>query len=207
MNRPITQLASRSRVTYAQPIPDLTGAQRAAGEFMRALGVDPHDPSRPDLAETPGRWAAAYSELLTVDEFDFTTFANAEAYDELVLVRHIGFQSLCEHHMLPFVGSAHVGYLPAGRIVGLSKLARTVDHYARRPQTQERLTMQIADLLEEKLVPRGVGVVLTAEHTCMTLRGARASGSMTTTSSLRGHLREEPAARAEFLALAKAGSA
>lgn len=200
---PVTRLSSRSRVTHPAPGRDLDDAEAAAAEFLRALGIDPDDPATPDLAETPRRFALAYAELLDVPEFDFTTFANTEAYDELVVVGDIAFQSICEHHLLPFVGVAHVGYLPADRIVGLSKLARTVDHFSRRPQTQERLTMQIADLLEEKLSPRGVGVVLRAEHTCMTLRGARSPGTATMTSSLRGHLREHAPARAEFLALTR----
>jgi GTP cyclohydrolase I len=195
----------RSRVTRIPAVRDLDAATRAAGEFLRGLGIDPDDPETPDLVETPRRLALAYAELLDVPDFDFTTFANTEGYDELVLVREIPFQSVCEHHLLPFSGVAHVGYLPRARIVGLSKLARTVDHFARRPQTQERLTMQVANLLEDRLSPRGVGVLLVAEHTCMTLRGARAPGSATTTSSLRGHLRENAAARAEFLALVNGG--
>lgn len=195
----------RSRVTRLQVVRDLEAATRAAADLLRGLGIDPDDPATPDLAETPRRLAMAYAELLDVPEFDFTTFANTEGYDELVLVREIPFQSVCEHHLLPFTGVAHVGYLPRGRIVGLSKLARTVDHFARRPQTQERLTMQVADLLEDQLSPSGVGVLLVAEHTCMTLRGAHASGSATTTSSLRGHLRENAAARAEFLTLVNGG--
>lgn len=205
MNEHPTSLASRRRVTYKVARRDPVSSRDAAAAFMRSLGIDPDDPDRPDRALTPERFAGAYAELLTVREFDFTTFENTEHYDELVLVRDIAFTSLCEHHLLPFTGVAHVGYLPAERVVGLSKLARTVDHYARRPQTQERLTMQIAGLLEANLAPRGVGVVLVAEHTCMTLRGARAPRSATTTSSLRGHLRESASARAEFLDLA-AGS-
>lgn len=201
----LSVVPQRSRVTRLAPARDLDAATKAAGEFLRGLGIDPDDPATPDLAETPRRLALAYAELLDVPEFDFTTFANTEGYDELVLVREIPFQSVCEHHLLPFTGVAHVGYLPRGRIVGLSKLARTVDHFARRPQTQERLTMQVADLLEDQLSPRGVGVLLVAEHTCMTLRGARAPGSATTTSSLRGHLRENAAARAEFLTLVNGG--
>jgi len=201
----LTVVPPRSRVTRIHAVRDLDAATRAAGEFLRGLGIDPDDPATPDLAETPRRLVLAYAELLDVPEFDFTTFANVEDYDELVLVREIPFQSICEHHLLPFTGVAHVGYLPRGRIVGLSKLARTVDHFASRPQTQERLTMQIANLLEDQLSPRGVGVLLVAEHTCMTLRGARAPGSATTTSSLRGHVRENPAARAEFLALVNGG--
>ena len=205
MSTNLSVVPERCRVTRLTPARDREAATRAAGDFLRGLGIDPDDPAHPDLAETPRRLAQAYAELLDVPEFDFTTFANTEGYDELVLVREIPFQSVCEHHLLPFTGVAHVGYLPHGRIVGLSKLARTVDHFARRPQTQERLTMQIGNLLEDQLSPRGVGVLLVAEHTCMTLRGARAPGSATTTSSLRGHLRENAAARAEFLALVNGG--
>lgn len=203
---PLSVVPQHFRVSKAPVVRDVHAATRAAADFLRALGIDPDDPLTPDLAETPKRLALAYAELFESPEFDFTTFANAEGYDELVLVRDIPFQSVCEHHVMPFSGRAHLGYLPQARIVGLSKLARTVDHFARRPQTQERLTMQIADLLESELDPRGVGVLLVAEHTCMTLRGARASGSETTTSSLRGHLREDPAARAEFLTLVHGGA-
>jgi len=188
----------RPRVVHAREVPDLVTAEKAAAAFMDALGIPLDDP---DLAETPRRLAHAYVELLDVPEYDFTTFLNTEGYDELVLVQDIPVQSICEHHLLPFAGVAHVGYLPAARIVGLSKLARTVDHFARRPQTQERLTMQIARHLDEQLSPRGVGVVIEAEHSCMTLRGARAHDTRTITSSMLGHLRSEPAARAEFLSL------
>ena len=188
----------RARVTHTREARDLGAAEAAAEQFMRALGISTHGP---DLADTPGRLARAYAELLDVPEYDFTTFPNTEGYDELVLVEDIPVQSLCEHHLLPFSGVAHVGYLPSARIVGLSKLARTVDHFARRPQTQERLTMQIARHLQEQLSPRGVGVVIDAVHSCMTLRGARARTASTITSSMLGHLRDEPAARAEFLAL------
>ena len=145
----------------------------------------------------------AYAELLSPEPFEMTTFPNTEGYDELVLVRDIPVRSLCEHHMLPFVGVAHVGYLPADRIVGLSKLARTVDHFARRVQTQERLTSQVADHLRQQLDPLGVGVVIEAEHTCMSVRGARAEGASTVTARLLGRLREDPATRAEFLALTR----
>jgi GTP cyclohydrolase I len=201
----VSSLADRVRVRDAEPRRDLDAAEQAAAAFMRSLGVEPYDPHRPELARTPRRLAEAYAELLSPGEFDFTTFPNNEQYDELVLVRDIPVQSVCEHHLLPFVGRAHVAYLPAERIVGLSKLARIVDHYARRPQTQERLTTQVAAGLEQRLGPRGVGVVIEAEHTCMTLRGARAPGATTTTSSLRGHLRDDPAARAEFMALVDPG--
>ena len=188
------------RVVRDQPAIDLEAAEAAAGGLLSALGLSLDDP---DLAATPRRLAHALAELLTAPEFDATTFANREGYDELVLVEDVPVQSLCEHHLLPFVGVAHVGYLPDQRILGLSKVARTVDHFARRPQTQERLTTQIARHLSDTLVPRGVGVVIEAEHTCMTLRGARAAGSRTVTSALLGHLREDPAARAEFLALTR----
>jgi GTP cyclohydrolase I len=177
--------------------PDLGEAERAATELLTALGLRLDG----DLAETPRRMAQALAEMLTVPPFDLTTFENAEGYDELVLVHDIPVRSLCEHHVLPFTGVAHVGYLPGDRILGLSKLARVVDFYAHRAQTQERLTRQVADHLAEHLAPRGVGVVIRAEHTCMSLRGARAHGARTTTSALLGHLREDPAARAEFLAL------
>jgi GTP cyclohydrolase I len=198
MSEALHALPMRPRVTHDHRAPDLGAAEEAAAAFMRALGVPLENP---DLSETPRRLAHAYAELLEVPEFEFTTFANTERYDELVLVEDIPVQSLCEHHLLPFVGVAHVGYLPSTRIVGLSKLARLVEHFARRTQTQERLTMQIARHLDEQLSPRGVGVVIEAEHTCMTLRGARAHQTRTITSSMLGHLRTEPAARAEFLAL------
>ena len=201
MTASVSQIASRARVSSPGHIRDLDAAAAAAAAMMRALGIDPADPGRPDLALTPHRLALAYADLLTPDEFDMTTFENVEGYDEMVLVRDIPMQSVCEHHLLPFVGRAHVAYLPAERIVGLSKLARVVAHFASRPQTQERLTTQIASSLEEHLVPGGVGVVIEAEHSCMTLRGAKAPGAMTTTSSLRGLLKESASSRAEFLAL------
>jgi GTP cyclohydrolase I len=203
MSEALHAVPDRPRVTHERLAPDLAAAEEAAAAFMRALGIPLEDP---DLVDTPRRLAHAYAELLEVADFDFTTFANTEHYDELVLVQDIPVRSLCEHHLLPFVGVAHVGYLPSTRIVGLSKLARTVEHFARRPQTQERLTMQIARQLEERLTPRGVGVVIEAEHSCMSLRGARAHPARTVTSSLLGHLRREPAARAEFLSLTGRGT-
>jgi GTP cyclohydrolase I len=145
--------------------------------------------------------ARAYAELFTPRPFAATTFPNDEGYDELVLARAIPLRSVCEHHLLPFAGVAHVGYLPADRILGLSKLARLVDHFAARPQVQERLTQQIADWLHRELDAQGVGVVLDAEHTCMTLRGVQAVGARTVTSALRGLLRDSPSSRAEFFAL------
>lgn len=169
-------------------------AEEAAAELLQALGVKVDD-------ETPARMARAYAELLTSRPFHLTTFPNDEGYDELVLARDIPFRSLCEHHMLPFAGVAHVGYLPGERILGLSKLARVVEMVAAGPQVQERLTKQVADWLDERLSPRGVGVVVEAEHTCMTLRGVQAMGSSTVTSTLLGVLRSDARSRAEFLAL------
>src|SRR3954447_26510476 len=153
----------------------------------------------PGLAETPARMARAYAELLTPRAFDLTTFDNDEGYDELVLARSIPVRSLCEHHLLPFTGVAHVGYLPGDRILGLSKLARVVELFARRAQVQERLTKQVADWLDLHLRPRGVGVVIEAEHLCMSLRGVQAAGARTVTSTLLGTLREDARSRAEFL--------
>jgi GTP cyclohydrolase I len=140
--------------------------------------------------------------LFTPRAFDLTTFPNDENYDELVLVRNVPLRSVCEHHLLPFVGTVHIGYLPGERIIGLSKLARVAEHFACRPQVQERLTKQIADWLDEQLHPRGVGVVINAEHSCMTLRGVYSTGSATVTSTLLGVLREDPRSRQEFFALA-----
>jgi GTP cyclohydrolase I len=146
--------------------------------------------------------AASFAELLTPPGFDFTTFPNDEGYDELVLARSIPVQSLCEHHLLPFHGTAYVGYLPGDRILGLSKLARVVELFARDPQVQERLTKQVADWLQEQLAPKGVAVVIEAEHLCMSLRGVRTAGSRTVTSALRGLLRDSPISRQEFFTLA-----
>jgi GTP cyclohydrolase I len=178
---------------------DVEAATVAAEALMRALGMDPEAPG---LGDTPKRVAKAYAELLTPREFTLTTFPNDEQYDELVLAKDIPFTSLCEHHLLPFTGTASVGYLPGPRILGLSKLARVVELFARRPQVQERMTKQIADWLDIQLGPRGVGVVVQAEHTCMTLRGVQARGSATVTSSLTGLIRTDERTRAEFLALA-----
>jgi GTP cyclohydrolase IA len=177
---------------------DLDAAARAVTDLLVALG---QDPTAEDLADTPQRVASAFAELLTPRPFDATTFPNDEGYDQLVLARDIRFQSLCQHHLLPFHGVAHVGYIPGERILGLSKLARVVELFARRLQVQERLTQQVADWLDEHLAPRGVGVVLEAEHLCMSLRGVRAQGSRTTTSAVRGLLRDDARTRQEFLAL------
>ncbi len=190
----------RPRVSHDQEPADLRAAEKAAADLLTALGLAIDSD---EMAETPRRMAHAYAEMLTVPAFDCTTFANTENYDELVLVQDIPVRSLCEHHMLPFVGVAHVGYLPGDRILGLSKFARMVDFFAQRPQTQERLTKQIAEHLEHQLSPVGVGVVVEAEHTCMSLRGVRAAGARTVTSALFGTLREDASARAEFLSLTR----
>jgi GTP cyclohydrolase IA len=198
----VTGLADRHlRVARPRPLGrvDLEAAERAARALLAAIGADP---AAEDLADTPRRVAAAFAELLTPLPFTPTTFPNDEGYDELVVARSIPFASLCQHHLLPFRGLAHVGYLPGGRVVGLSKLARVVDGLARDLQTQERLTEQVAGWLEEQLDPRGVGVVVDAEHLCMTVRGVQAPGVRTVTSALRGRVRDDPRTRAEFLALA-----
>jgi GTP cyclohydrolase I len=181
---------------------DAPAAEQAVADLLRALGKDPDGPH---LAETPRRVAAAYAELLTAPQFDLTTFPNDEGYNELVLATGIPVQSLCEHHLLPFSGVAHIGYLPGERILGLSKLVRVLDMFARDLQVQERLTQQVANWLQENLTPRGVGVVIEAEHLCMSLRGVRARGTRTTTSALHGLLREDARSRQEFFALTGSG--
>jgi GTP cyclohydrolase I len=175
---------------------DLVAAEEGARAFLKGLGVELDSEA---LRETPGRMVRAYAELFTARPFNLTTFPNDEGYDEMVLARSIPMHSVCEHHLLPFVGVAHVGYLPGDRILGLSKLARVVEQFARRPQVQERLTKQVADWLQEHLQPKGVGVVIEAEHTCMTLRGVKATGSSTVTSTLLGTFRSDVRSRQEFL--------
>jgi GTP cyclohydrolase IA len=178
---------------------DLESAERAARDLLRALGEDVEGER---LRETPRRVAQGYAELLRPVPFEATSFANDDGYDELVLVRDIAFHSLCEHHLLPFSGVAHVAYMPATRILGLSKLGRVVELFARRLQVQERLTTQIADWLDAQLDPRGVGVVIEAEHLCMSMRGVQKPGVRTVTSALRGVVRDDPVTRREFLARA-----
>jgi GTP cyclohydrolase IA len=187
------------RIATERPGIDLEAAQRAAADFLAALGIEV---DREGLDETPARMARAYAELFDAQPLRLTTFPNEAAYDELVMARDIPFRTVCEHHLLPFSGVAHVGYLPGERILGLSKLARLVEHFAARPQIQERLTKQVADCLAARLRPVGAGVVLQAEHTCMTLRGVRATGAKTVTSALFGTLRADASSRAEFFALA-----
>jgi GTP cyclohydrolase I len=199
MSTTMEQPRADLRVVHGGDEIDLAAAANAVSDLIVALG---QDPSTARLAETPLRVARAYAEMLTPRPFDLTTFPNDESYDELVLARDIPFQSLCEHHLLPFHGVAHVGYLPADRILGLSKLARVVELFARRLQVQERLTQQVANWLDEHLDPRGVGVVLEAEHLCMSMRGVRAHGTSTVTSALHGLLRDDARSRQEFFALA-----
>jgi GTP cyclohydrolase I len=177
---------------------DLPAAARAVADLLRALGQDLDDET---LRDTPRRVARALDELLTARPFEPRTFPNDEGYDELVLCRDIPFASLCEHHLLPFLGVAHVAYLPGERVLGLSKLARVVELHARRLQVQERLTQQVATWLDTELSPRGVGVVIEAEHQCMTVRGVQAAGTTTVTSALLGLLRHDARTRQEFLAL------
>lgn len=175
-------------------------AEAAAAELLAALAVDV---DRDGLRETPRRIVDVYAELLAPEPFQPTTFPNDGGYDELVVARSIPFHSLCEHHLLPFAGVAHVGYLPGERIVGLSKLARVVDYFSRSLQVQERLTTEIAGWLQSELEPRGVGVVLEAEHACMSLRGVAKPGATTVTSALFGVLRDDQRTRGEFLSLTR----
>jgi GTP cyclohydrolase I len=177
---------------------DQPAVERAARELLLALGADVDSE---ELRETPRRVADAYAELLTPQPFRVTTFPNDDGYDELIVARSIPFHSLCMHHLLPFHGVAHIGYLPRDRIIGLSKLGRIVERFARDLQIQERLTTQIADCLERELEPKGVGVVLEAEHLCMSLRGVQKLGAKTVTSALHGLIRNDGRTRDEFLSL------
>ncbi|MDA8286634.1 MAG: GTP cyclohydrolase I FolE [Actinomycetota bacterium] len=195
---PSPTLAGIDAIHSGGPGIDLHRAANAISELLDALGVERDGEG---LADTPARVARAYAELLTPEPFEATTFPNDEGYDELVVARSIPFSSLCEHHLLPFAGVAHVGYLPGQRLLGLSKLARVVNHFSRRLQVQERLTTQVAGWLAATLHPKGVGVVVEAEHACMSLRGVRAAGSMTVTSALVGIVRDDERTRAEFFSL------
>jgi GTP cyclohydrolase IA len=192
-------LDSTPRATGGRRV-DVDAACRAARALLLALGADLDDEG---LRDTPRRVAEVYAELLTPTGFAPTTFPNDEGYDELVVACEIPFHAVCMHHLLPFHGVAHVGYLPGERIIGLSKLARIVDHFARDLQVQERLTEQVANWLDDHLRARGIGVVLEAEHMCMTLRGVQKPGARTVTSALRGAVRDDPRTRQEFLDLAR----
>jgi GTP cyclohydrolase I len=186
---------------------DLARIEAAVGEILAAIG---EDPSRDGLLETPARVARMYAEIVAGLHEDPTTHLRVTFdadHDELIMVRDIPFYSVCEHHLVPFFGRAHVGYIPNvdGRVTGLSKLARLVDGFAKRPQVQERLTTQLADAIEASLDPRGVVVVIDAEHLCMSMRGVRKPGSSTVTSAVRGLLRSDPASRAEAMRLIHGG--
>ncbi len=180
---------------------DIPRIERAVREILFAIG---EDPDREGLLKTPNRVARAYAEMtsgMRASPREHLKTIFTEQYDEVVLLRDIQFNSMCEHHLLPFTGRAHVAYLPAGKVVGLSKLARLVDDFARRPQVQERLTTQVADALMEELNPIGAACVIEASHTCMTIRGAKKSGAVMVTSALRGIFKENPSSRHEILTL------
>jgi GTP cyclohydrolase IA len=203
-----TELPSKRTQLHAVPDDelgvDVLAAERAVSALLKALG---RDGAAEHLHGTPRRVARAFEELLTPRPFAFTTFPNDENYGGLVATYGIAFSSICAHHLLPFSGVAHVGYLPGERLVGLSKLARTVEQFSRDLQVQERLTVQIADFLDSSLQPRGVAVVLSAEHLCMTLRGIQARGATTSTSCFLGELQSGGPLRNEFLAGVPGGGA
>lgn len=190
----------RIRVDPTLPPVDMPAAQKAATDLLAALGVGLDSET---MADTPRRMAQMYADMLSVPAFELTTFENIAPRGELLLVEDIPVRSLCEHHMLPFVGVAHVGYLPGERILGPSKFAGVVDYFGRRPQTQERMTEQVAEYLQEQLSPRGIGVVIEAEHSCQALRWMGAVGARTRTSTLLGALRLAWSSRAEFLSLTR----
>jgi GTP cyclohydrolase I len=204
---PMKQSATHHRRTA---LPNANGAiisvdsariEAAVREILLAVG---EDPNREGLRETPARIARMYAELfsgLQADPGEMLKKTFTQKYDEIVLVKDIGFESMCEHHLLPFIGKAHVAYLPNGKIVGLSKLARVVDVLSRRPQVQERMTTELADLLMDKLDARGVGVVLEATHTCMTVRGVHKADSIGVTSAMRGSFKDNQLTRSELMAL------
>ena len=184
---------------------DMERIQRAVREILFAVG---ENPDREGLLDTPARVARMYAELFSGLHDDPRAHLQrvfTEKYDEVVLVRDISFNSMCEHHLLPFMGSAHIGYIPRGKVLGLSKLARVVESVSRRPQVQERMTEELADLIMDEIQPRGVGVVLEAMHTCMAIRGIRKPDSVATTSAMRGGFKTNPATRSEFMSLITSG--
>jgi GTP cyclohydrolase I len=202
----MTEPASRRRPALAAkngpagPV-DQARIEAAVREILLAVG---EDPDREGLRETPARVARMYAEVcsgLRADPRELLQKTFTQKYDEMVLVKDIRFASLCEHHLLPFFGKAHIAYLPQGKIVGLSKLARVVEALSRRPQVQERMTEELADLLMSELDARGVGVILEASHTCMTVRGVRKPDSVCTTSAMRGSFRSNQSTRGELMAL------
>jgi len=180
---------------------DLSAIEKAVRDIIHAIG---EDPAREGMRATPKRVANMYAELfggLSEDPGRHLTAEFTEQYDEMVVLRNIPFYSMCEHHLLPFMGKAHVAYIPQGKVVGLSKLARVVESFARRPQVQERLTSQIAGLLMDKLNAKGVGVIIEATHTCMTIRGVKKPGSVMVTSAMLGSFRSNPSTRSEAITL------
>ena len=203
MSNPVTR-SSRNGLKTPVPTPapvDRPRIEAAVREILLAVG---EDPDREGLQETPARVARMYEELfsgLHHDAREVLQKTFTQKYDEIVLVKDIRFSSICEHHLLPFIGKAHIGYLPAGKVAGLSKLARAVEVMSRRPQVQERMTEELADLLMSELDARGVGVVIEATHTCMTIRGVRSPDSLCTTSAMRGTFRDNQATRTELLSL------
>lgn len=189
------------RAMMTESAVDLSAIKGAVRTILRAVG---EDPDRDGLLETPRRVAKMYAEMfsgLQQDPGRHLDVTFEESYDEIVLVRDIPFTSMCEHHLLPFRGVAHVAYIPNGRVTGLSKLARVVEEVSRRPQVQERMTQTVADLIEDRLGSRAVGVIIKAEHSCMSIRGIRKTGSLTVTSTMRGAFRSDPASRAELMSL------
>jgi GTP cyclohydrolase I len=204
----MSERISRARRSHSDNNNELTSRpvdqerlQAAVREILLAVG---ENPDREGLQETPERVARMYAEMfsgLGKDSRAPLQKTFTQKYDDMVIVKDIGFESMCEHHLLPFMGKAHVGYLPNGKIVGLSKLARVVEILARRPQVQERMTEELADLIMAELGARGVGVVLEASHSCMTIRGVRKTTSLCTTSAMRGAFRTNPATRSEMMAL------
>jgi len=202
MTQPTVQHSTNSRSPDGQPQPfDLQCVEDAVRQILTALG---EDPTREGLAGTPRRVAQMYTEImagLREDPRQYLAVGFEEGHHEMVILKDIPFYSVCEHHLMPFHGVAHVGYIPDGRVVGISKIARVLEAFAKRPQLQERLTAQIADCIMECLAPDGVAVVIEAEHLCMTMRGIKKPGTRVVTSATRGHFRRRSVTRGEFLSL------
>jgi GTP cyclohydrolase IA len=197
---PTLETMASSRAQSDNPV-DLARIERAVREILIAVG---EDPDREGLLETPQRVARMYAEIfsgLHVDPRQYLQKLFTQHHNELVIVKDIDFSSCCEHHLLPFIGKAHIGYLPDGQVLGLSKFARVVDAVAKRPQVQERMTEEIADLIMDEVRPRGVGVIVEASHSCMTIRGVKKPGAMTITSAVRGLIKTNPTTRAELMSL------
>jgi len=202
LNKPLLgKSGRRSQATEPQSGVDKQRIESAVREILEAVG---EDPDREGLRETPARVARMYAEMFAGLRLDPRTYLRrvfTVKYDEMVVVKDISFESMCEHHLLPFMGKAHIAYLPNGKVVGLSKIPRAVEALAHRPQVQERMTQELADILMEELDARGVAVILEATHTCLAIRGVRKTGSVMTTSAMRGTFRTNPSTRSELLAL------